>query len=174
MTVEEKQAKALLDRLIALDYQTVEAYYEMGSLVSAIQHGNLYELIGYSSIKHLVEEELTFTPTTAYKYAKMYRRFRQLKYTKLEAINLLRKFGLTPVSVVLRQLKDKVGERAFKKRVESIDMHILNFQLTSAEMEIAHQILQQFGARQSGERWIDSSHAFMSMIEVLRETKKAA
>ena len=84
-------ATKLLDRLIELDYQTVEAYYDMGSIISSMQHGKLYELLDYNSMTELVENELTYTPSTAFKYGQMYRHFRRLHYLKHEAVELLKK-----------------------------------------------------------------------------------
>jgi hypothetical protein len=63
----EKYAAQLLDKLIELDYQTVEAYYDMGSIISSMQHGKLYEHLEYTSMTELVENELTYTPSTAFK-----------------------------------------------------------------------------------------------------------
>ena len=62
MAADKAYAGKLLDRLKELDYQTVEAYYDMGSIISSMQHGKLYDLLGYSSMGALVEEELTYTP----------------------------------------------------------------------------------------------------------------
>lgn len=164
-TQSKKQAYALLDRLIELDYQTVEAYYDMGSIVSSMQHGKLYELIGYNSISEMVGEELTYTASTAGKYAKMYRRFRELKYLKHEAVGLLKKFGLTHMCDVLPGMVNKIGKRAIKKRIDAIDQHQINFTVTQKELDKTHAALKKLGAEQSDQgRWLNSSEAFMHMV----------
>ena len=54
-------ANTLLDKLIVLDDQTTGAYYEMGQILAAISSTKLYDVLGYNSMSHLVEEELSFT-----------------------------------------------------------------------------------------------------------------
>lgn len=158
-------AKKLLDRLVELDYQTVEAYYDMGSIISSMQHGKLYQLLEYKSMTELVENELTYTPSTAFKYGQMYRHFRRLHYVKDEAVELLKQFGLTHMSEVLPGMKDKIGIRAIKKRIEAIDDHQINFTLSGEELEKAHEALRKHGATQAdGGRWLNSSEAFMAMV----------
>ena len=162
---DRKYAEKLLDRLIELDYQTVEAYYDMGSIISSMQHGKLYEILEYNSMTELVEEELTYTPSTAFKYGQMYRHFRRLKYLKHEAVDLLKKFGLTHMCDVLPKMNDKIGQRAIKKRIDAIDDHQINFTLTSAELDKAHAALKKMGAMKAdGGRWLNSSEAFMHMV----------
>lgn len=162
---DRKYAEKLLDRLIELDYQTVEAYYDMGSIISSMQHGKLYEILEYGSMTELVEEELTYTPSTAFKYGQMYRHFRRLKYLKHEAVDLLKKFGLTHMCDVLPKMNDKIGQRAIKKRIDAIDDHQINFTLTSAELDKAHAALKKMGAMKAdGGRWLNSSEAFMHMV----------
>ena len=162
---DRKYAEKLLDRLIELDYQTVEAYYDMGSIISSMQHGKLYEILEYNSMTELVEEELTYTPSTAFKYGQMYRHFRRLKYLKHEAVDLLKKFGLTHMCDVLPKMNDKIGQRAIKKRIDAIDDHQINFPLTSAELDKAHAALKKMGAMKAdGGRWLNSSEAFMHMV----------
>jgi hypothetical protein len=158
-------AKKLLDRLIELDYQTVEAYYDMGSIISSIQHGKLYKLLEYNSMTHLIEEELTYTPSTAFKYGQMFRHFRRLRYLKHEAVELLKKFGLTHMCEILPKMKDKIGVRAIKNRINAIDDHQINFTLTSAQLDLAHEALKKMGAMKAdGGRWLNSSEAFMHMV----------
>jgi hypothetical protein len=153
-------AAKLLDRLRELDYQTVEAYYDMGSIISSMQHGKLYAIIGYQSMT-----ELTYTPSTAFKYGQMYRHFRRLKYLKHEAVELLKKFGLTHMCDVLPSMTDKIGQRAIKNRIDAIDDHQINFTLSSEELNKTHDALKKMGAMQSDEgRWLNSSEAFMHMV----------
>jgi len=167
---KRKQAEAMLDRLIELDYQTVEAYYDMGSIISSMQHGRIWEILEYNSMSHLVEEELTYTPTTAFKYATMYRHFRRLHYLKHEAVDLLKRFGLTHMCDVLPKMKDKIGVRAIKKRIDAIDELQLNFTLHGGEVDEVHQALRSMGARPSKNgRWADSS---ISLLRMAREINK--
>lgn len=161
---EVKQAQAILDRLVELDAQTVEAYYDMGSLLASIQHGELFKILGYESMTHLIEEELTYSPATAFKYSGVYRRFRQLHYTKVEAVKLLQKHGISPVSRVLMKLKDKVGNRAFAKRVADLDVHVIGFMLNGEQFARARQILIQHGAIEKNQRLDHSSEAFLEIL----------
>lgn len=162
---DTKYAAKLLDRLKELDFQTVEAYYDMGSIISSMQHGKLYQLLGYKSMKELVEEELTYTPSTAARYATMYRDFRRLNYLKHEAVALLKTFGLKHMGQVLPSIKTKVGKRAIKNRVDALDDVQLNFSLTKQQLEEAEGALVKMGAMKSDSgRWINSTEAFMHMV----------
>ena len=175
---EQEHANALLDRLIEIDFQTVEAYYDMGSIISSMQHGKLHKVIGYNSMTELVEEELTYSPASAFKYATMYRHFRRLHYMKHEAIDLLKKFGLTHLSAILPTVNTKIGARAIKARIDNLDQHQLNFTLTKAELDKAHTALKKFGLIRQGNdgRWLHSSDAFMEMVTQFTngKTKKVA
>ena len=165
MAADKAYAGKLLNRLKELDYQTVEAYYDMGSIISSMQHGKLYDLLGYSSMGALVEEELTYTPSTSGKYAQMYRHFRRLHYLKHEALELLKKFGVTHMCDVLPSMTDKIGVRAIKNRIDAIDDHQINFTLTQKQLDQCHKALKKMGAEQSDEgRWLNSSEAFMHMV----------
>lgn len=162
---QEEFARRLLDRLIELDYQTVEAYYEMGSIISSLMHGRLYDVLGYPSMGYLIEEELTFTPSTGMKYGQMYQHFRRLKYTKAEAISLLKKFGLTHMVKVLPKMDQKIGERAVKARIEKLDDYQINFTLNGEQLKQANAALEKMGAKRQTHRWMNSSEAFMAMVE---------
>lgn len=165
MTISRKQAEKMLDRLIELDAQTMEAYYDMGSLISSMQHGQMHKILEYSSMTQLIEEELTYTPSTAFKYASMYRHFRRLHYLKHEAVSLLKEFGLTHMCDILPAMKDKLGVRAIRQRVAAIDEYQINFTLNSAELDACHRALTRMGAVQSdGGRYENSSAAFMAMV----------
>ena len=170
MDKAKKQASALLDRLVELDFQTVEAYYDMGSIISSMQHGKLYEVLEYTSMGHLIEEELTYTPSTGGKYAAMFRHFRRLHYLKPEAIVLLKKFGLTHMCDILPSMTDKLGQRAIKNRLAKIDQYQINFTLDDAELSEAQRALTKMGATKSDTgRYLNSSEAFMDMV---REVNK--
>lgn len=159
-------AKKLLDRLVELDYQTVEAYYDMGSIISSMQHGKLYEMLDYTSMGELIDNELTYTPSTGGKYAQMFRHFRRLHYLKHESVTLLKKFGLTHMCDVLPSMTDKIGTRAIKNRIDAIDQHQINFTLTQEQLDKTHRALIKHGATRSDEgRWLNSSEAFMEMVE---------
>lgn len=165
MATKDYAAK-LLDRLRELDYQTIEAYYDMGSIISSMRYGKLYDLLGYDSMTHLVVEELTFGPSTASRYASMFNHFRRLHYVKQEAVDLLQKFGLTHMADVLPKMTSKMGQRAIKNRIDALDQHQINFTLTQKQLEKTHRALVKNGARQSEEgRWLNSSEAFMEMVE---------
>lgn len=173
MDKTKKQAAALLDRLVELDFQTVEAYYDMGSIISSMQHGKLYEVLEYTSMGHLIEEELTYTPSTGGKYAAMYRHFRRLHYLKPEAIILLKKFGLTHMCEILPSMTDKLGSRAIKNRIEKIDQHQINFTLTNSELVHCHRALEALGATKSElGRYKNSSEAFMGMVKQVNYSAK--
>lgn len=162
----EQFARKMLDNLIELDYSTVESYYEMGSIISSMLHGKLYEIIGYGSMSALIEEELSFTASTGLKYGQMYQHFRRLKYTKHEAVELLQKFGLTHMVAVLPKMKDKIGERAIRDRINKLDTYQVGFTLTGAELKQAEAALQKMGAEKTDiGRWLHSSDAFMRMVE---------
>ena len=170
----KKHATQLLDKLVELDYQTVEAYYDMGSIISSMQHGRLYEYLEYNSMTELVENELTYTPSTAFKYASMYRHFRRLHYLKHEAVELLKKFGLTHMCDILPKMNDKIGQRAIKKRIDAIDEHQINFTLTSEQLQKTHLALKQMGAEKADTgRWLNSSEAFMQMVELINKAPHA-
>jgi len=165
-TDNEAYAEKLLERLIELDFQTVEAYYDMGSIISSMQHGRLYELLDYNSMGELIESNLTYTPSTGGKYASMFRHFRRLHYLKHEAVDLLKKFGLTHMCEVLPNMNDKIGQRAIKNRIDAIDQHQINFTLNNAQLEKCHEALEKLGAEKSDlGRYKNSSEAFMAMVE---------
>lgn len=170
-----KVAVPLLRRLIELDQQTSRAYYEMGQLLAAIQRDKLHELLGFDSFSHLVEEELSFTAGTAGGYARMYRRFRELKYTKTEAHALLYEFGLRDVCTYLEEATKKVGMRTVRKKIKQIreDRIQINFTIGGLQREFIEDALIEFGAERSGERLLHSSVAFINIVEAARKGKGA-
>ena len=159
-------ANTLLDKLIVLDDQTTGAYYEMGQILSAIQQNRLFDVLGYDSMTHLVEEELSFTPSTAFRYGALFRNFRRLHYNKAESLKLLKKFGMTHLSDVLLSMKDKLGERAIRTRIKNLDQNQINFTVTDNQLSQCHQALTKMGAvRAEGGRYLNSSQAFMDMVK---------
>lgn len=168
----------LLDRLISLDEQVTGAYFEMGQLLSAIEHGKLWELLGYESFRHVVEEELSFSPNTAAKYLHTYRHFKRLGYTKTESLAMISEFSFTRVSEYVVQAKAKAGIRSIRNAIQrNIENHRqINFTVNKDDYDLICQVLSDHGAfqRDSG-RWEGTTDA---LIDVFREfypsTKRAA
>ena len=172
---QKKYVTKLLDRLIFLDKETTSAYYEMGQILSSFEHGDLYEVVGYESMKHMIEEELSYTPATARSYINLYRDFQRLHYNKTEAITLMQKFGYTNMSKVLAHTNSKLGVRAVKNRIDNLGEHQINFTLTDEELDIAHKALVAMGATKTKTgRWMHASDAFMEMVYQVINSKKAA
>lgn len=172
----EAYAEELLDRLTALDLATVENYYDMGAIISALKHGKLYTMVGYDSFKELVGCELSFTESTASKYGRMYDNFTKFKYTKTEAIDLLSRFGLTNMHEELIKMTKKLGVRAIQRRIAAKDVEQICFSFTHEESEEIHTALRTFGARPSknGKRWNDTSVAFLSIVRAAKASMSKA
>ena len=172
-TQPDKYAREILDKLVDLDKATTAAFYDMGQLLSAIRHGKLYELLGYESMKHLIEEELSYTASTAYRYLYAYRHFRRLKYTKTEALALLGEFGFTHMLDVLPSMTAKAGERAIRNRIDALDENQINFTITNNELQECNEALAKMGGYQSAAtgRWANSSEAVMEMVRQVNEAK---
>ncbi len=85
-----------------MDNVITGAYYDMGRLLSAIKHGKLWETLGYDSMAHLIEEELTFSSNAGHSYINLYRRFQQLGYTQTESLELINEHGITRMGEYLR------------------------------------------------------------------------
>lgn len=161
-------AEKLLDRLIELDDTMTAAYYELGQILSAIEHGKLWEILEYQSMAHLVEEELSFTSNTASKYWHTYRHFKRLKYTKLEAIGLIREFSFTRIAEYLPNAQAKVGTRAVRTQIEKIlaNHRQLNFTVNAEQYEVVQRALRKHGASKSDAgRWEHSSEAFVDIMK---------
>lgn len=169
MSMSPKEYAAnLLDRLISLDDQVTGAFFEMGQILSAVEHGKLWDQLGYQSFAHLVEEEMSFTSGTAGKYLHTYRHFKRLGYKKTEALDLIREFSFTRVAEYLAQAKDKVGKRAvanaIAKNLENKKQ--LNFTVNAEQYETVKRALRAHGAEQSeGGRWDHSSDAFVDIMK---------
>lgn len=163
----KQYARNLLDRLVSLDDQMTSAYYEMGQVLSAIEHGKLYDTLGYESFAGLIEEEMSFTAGTAGKYLHTYRHFKRLHYTKLEALGLIKEFSFTRVAEYIAQAKTKVGHRAVKTAIQKNleNKRQVNFTVNKQDFELVQKVLRQHGASEldSG-RWSASSDAFMDII----------
>ena len=169
MSMSQKQyAISLLDRLISLDDQVTGAFFEMGQILSAIEHGKLWEMIGYESFAHLVEEEMSFTSGTAGKYYHTYRHFKRLGYNKTEALELIRSFSFTRVAEWASNAKVKVSKRAVGNAIQKIleNKHQINFTVNKEEYEMVNRVLRAHGAEQSdGGRWIYRTGAFVDAMK---------
>lgn len=168
-------ARQLLDQVVQLDHQTSRAYYDMGKLLVAIRDSQLYELLDYPTFNAMIEAELSFSTNTASKYACMYDHFRRLKYSKIEALQLITNCGYTKLSKILPSLDTKLGVRAIKNRVDSIDEHQINFTFTTAEYQIVIQALKQHGAYQDSQskRYANISIALLDLITNTTRKKAA-
>lgn len=171
MTTPTKQyAAKLLDTLRELDYQTVSAYYDMGNIIASIRHGKLYDALGYDTLPELVEEELSFSYASASTYAAMFNHFKRLHYNKHESVGILKDFGLTHMCQILPSMKDKLGVRAIKNRIEALDQNQINFTLTNAELDECHRALKRMGATMTDAgRYLNSSSALMHMIRAVNK-----
>lgn len=166
-TTSRQYAATLLDRLISLDDTLTAAYFELGQILSAIEHGKLWDVLEYQSFAHLVEEELSFTSGTAGKYLHTYRHFKRLKYTKAEAIDLIREFSFTRIAEYLPNATMKVGSRAVRTQIDKnlANKRQLNFTVNAKEYEIVQRALRSHGAGQSeGGRWEHSTEAFVACM----------
>ena len=171
----EKYAYTLLDNLIELDQQTTAAYYEMGRILTALKRDKLYNLIGYDSLGELVEEELSFHKSTAASYIRVYENCQRLKYTKNEAVDILNKFGLRHLNQVLPKVKQKIGTRALKARIDGLDEKQFTFWMHGNEYnEVEQALLKAGGMKDDTGRWINSSEALSNMARILNSQKKAA
>lgn len=166
-------AKKLLDTLIELDKRTQAAYYEMGRILYSLKQGKLYDVLGYESMSHLIEEELSFTISTAFSYSKLYSEFARLNYHKLEAVNMLEQFGMRHMTQVLPKLKTKIGVRAMKNRIEELDEKQLTIWMHSKEYnEVAKALESVGGMRDKAGRWKNSSEAILEMARVVNANGK--
>ena len=163
-------ATKFLDQLVHLDKTTNAAYYEMGRLLSAISKNTLWDLMGYESFSHMIEEELSFAPGTAHHYVALYNNLRRLKYNKAESLKLLHEHSMTRLIDVLPSVNAKISSRALGKRIADLDTKQLNFMITSKELVEANRALDKLGATKTktGRRQ-HSSEAFMAMV---REVNK--
>jgi len=178
MSLSQKQyATNLLDRLISLDDQVTGAFYEMGQILSAIEHGKLWEMLGYESFAHLVEEEMSFTSGTAGKYYHTYRHFKRLGYNKTEALELIRSFSFTRVAEWAAKAKVKVSKRAVGNAIKKIleNKHQINFTVNKDQYEMVNRVLRAHGAEQSDSgRWLYSTDAFVDAMKVADRPKLKA
>jgi len=168
MTQPREYAAQTLDRLIQLDAEVSGAFYEMGQLLSALEHGRLWTLLDYTSFGHMIEEEMSFSPATAFKYLRAYRDFQRLGFNKNEALYLIQEYSFTRIADYLHSAKTKVGKRAIAAAMQRSfeNRRQINFTLTKDQYEQVERVLIANGAELSETgRWLNSTEAF---IEVLR------
>ena len=166
----KQYATALLDRLIELDNVLSGAYYEMGRILSAIQHSKLWETLGYESMSGLIEEELSMSPGTAFTYLRAYRRFKALGYTESESLDLLSEFGIARMSDYLITAKAKVGKRAIANAIDKFkrEHQQINFTVDEVGAQKLERVLVKYGAHKSDSgRWEGSGEAFSAMLDAL-------
>lgn len=178
MSIEPREyAGNLLDRLISLDDQVTGAFFEMGQILSAIEHGKLWEQLEYQSFAHLVEEEMSFTTGTAGKYLHTYRHFKRLGYNKTEALELIRSFSFTRVAEWAANAKQKVSKRAVGNAIQKLleNKRQLNFTVNKEEYELVNRVLRAHGAEISnGGRWLHSTEAFIDAMKTADRPKLKA
>lgn len=169
MTLTPKQyAAQVLDRLIELDAEVSGAFYEMGQLLSSLEHGKLWSLLDYTSFGHMVEEEMSFSPATAFKYLRAFRDFNRLGYSKSEALSMIQEHSFTRVADYLSSAQMKVGKRAvanaIKKGIEN--RRQINFTLNKDQYDLVERVLMQHGAEVSEHgRWLGSTEAFIDALK---------
>jgi hypothetical protein len=169
--------KRVLDRLRSLDDQVTGAFFEMGQILSGIEHGKLWELLGYQSFGHLVEEEMSFTAGTAGKYYHTYRHMKRLGYTKSESLDLIRSFSFTRIAEWSAKAKIKVGKRAVGNAIQKIleNKHQINFTVNKEEYELINRVLKAYGAEQSESgRWLNSTPAFVDAMALAEKPRLRA
>lgn len=161
----KKYLAQLLDRLVDLDAKTSKAFYEMGQILYTLWIGKAYKLLGYESLAHMIEEELSFGVSTGHRYLHTYRHFQRLHYTKAEALKLIKEHGWSNVCDILPNEHTKIGSRAMTNRIKELDEVQLNFTLTTKEYDEAADALIIMGASETDTgRLQHSSEAFMGMV----------
>lgn len=167
-TTSRSASRQLLDRLTELDRQTTKAYYEMGSLLSAIQHGRLWDRLGYDSMGGLIDKNLSFGRSTAYGYMNMYRHFQRLGYSKFEALSLLSEFGLSYLQRFLASVDQKLGIRATRNRIEQLrsEKKELTFWIPANKQAKVIRVLREHGCTVHETGYLGgSSQAFLNLVD---------
>jgi len=172
--ISKDYADKTLDALIDLDKQTTAAYYDMGRLLVAIKDSKLYDLSGYDHFQDLVEEELSFTYTTANGYMRAFRNFQRLGYHRTEAINMITQFGLIHMTKILRDETHKIGVRAIKNRIAELDDNQMTFWMNDKQLAEVSRALRAMGAEFDSEthRWSGSSDALLDMAKEINAKPK--
>lgn len=163
----QQYAAQMLDKLRDLDRVVHGAYYDMGRILSAIAHGNLFDQLGYQSMGDLIDEELSFSRSQGFRYLHTYRHFRRLGYTKTEAMDLINDFSFTHMSYYLPKAQQKVGKRAIKSAIERMlaESRQINFALSEDKLTLLVRALKKFGAEDRDGRLLHSSDALIQMVK---------
>lgn len=172
----KQHAGELLDKLKEIDAKTAKAYYEMGQILSSLEHGDLYREIGYPSFFAMVEEELSFAPSTALCYLHTYRHFKRLKYKKSEALDLIHKYSFTRVSHVLPTLKQAISSRAMRNQVtaDRERASVVSFMLTKEERTRLENLLIAYGAERKNKNLQGVTEALKAIMDEFDITDVAA
>jgi hypothetical protein len=157
-----------LDQLKELDRLVHRAYFEMGRILSALKTHQLWKVLGYQSFHHMIEEELTVTPSTARCYASVYEHSRRLKYTDKETIQNIEVIGLRALSRMLPAMKEKTGMRALANRKERMERPV-SFWLTPDELYELETALIDNGLVIKNGRWQNSSESLLNALHVQRK-----
>ncbi len=165
---DREYAARIIDNLIRLDLETTGLYFEMGRLLSSILHGKLWEPLEYTSFTHFVEEELSFSVTTAQKYARCYRDTRRLGYNKTESLALFKKYSYTAVAKYFQSAKAKAGQRAVGNAIakQKDAEHQINFSLPALQHKQLKQVLVMNGAEEKDGRLMHSSEALCKALSL--------
>lgn len=159
-------ATNLLQRLVELDETVHVAYYEMGQILSAFEHGRLFEPLGYDTMGEFIEAELSFSTPTGFSYLRAYRNFKRLGYTKTEALEYIAEFGWTKMSEHLHSADKKLGKRATQNAIDRLykNRRQVNFCLSADEHALLIEALEEHGAEQMDDRLNNSSRALAALI----------
>jgi len=158
-------ARQLLDQLIVLDKSVCSAQYEIGQILWAIKEGLLWDDLGYGSMAGLIEEELSFSLNTAYKWMHTFCEFKRLHYAKTEALELIAEYSFSNVAYVLPDFKQKASSRAVGKRISDRDLRTVNFTLTKVQAALLREWLIDYGAEEKNGQLRGSSEALMAILD---------
>jgi hypothetical protein len=165
-------ASSLLDQLVQLDQFTQHAFYEMGRILTAISRDKLYKIIGFPSMTALIEEELSFTPSTAGAYIKLYKNCKRLQYSDKEAVGIINEFGLRHLNAILPKEDKKLGTRAIANRVKALDEKQFTIWVHKKEYEeIEDAMLKMGGMKEESGKWKNSSEALLNMARAVNAMK---
>lgn len=160
-----QHAAELLDKLVQLDREANSMYYDMGQILHSFREGDLWQPLGYESMGHMVSEELSFSPSTAYKYADTFWHFKRLHYKKEEALDLIEEISFTGASKVLPGLNKKVGGRAARNRLQLLGPFQVTFMLPPSDYKRFEDLYEAMGGRVTSQgRRKDASEIFSQML----------
>lgn len=170
-------ASSLLDQLVQLDQFTQHAFYEMGRILSAISKDKLFKVIGYQSMGALIDEELSFTPSTAHSYIRLYDNCKRLRYSDKEAVKIINEFGLRHLNAILPKESQKIGSKAIANRVKALDEKQFTIWVHKNEyQEIEDAMFKMGGMKEESGKWKNSSEALLNMaraVNAMRVSKVA-